>query len=565
MNQTPDPPEELKRFTVVMRGPAALVFQQDRSFGYDDYPTPLGAVQVSYRSRWPMSPVRMPGHLWVEINGAGPNFETVVPVLANAGLSGLPVMSLACNVAIQDPQIEIAFESTPGATRREFLQAYVRPESGVLSAARIAPPDAIAVVQTAVARSEYRDALLRACDQYRLALDSWAFGRESLTLAHLWMAVEAITKVQRNELMRAYAVESNQALADKLNISKQDLDPTVRREYLLAGDVDCYKKAKDASDGFEHGHLGFDVIRTAAAEVRERLARYVRHAIFRLAKVPQSTVDVLGTDPFDKPLGIWPLVKFFTGTLVGSGSELGTSEHTYPVVLWAHQLKSVAFDANGKMQVQFQDRMQPQLPPGITLEGGTYQIWDGGSGIQLNAPLDPNKRHDPVVIEAPPQPVTLGNAVFAIDDPVCAKWTQPLGSFLLNCNAMRYFALHWTQSLGGPHEFMRRPTSFRTSVRRIRWFLWRKRVPKELRARCRVAWYVALQLEETSRMLSGGVTVPEGLALIDYRHGGQAPMASTVEKLIETNKKVIANVADLRALLAEIQALPLFKSKLPTH
>jgi len=548
-----------------MRGPAALVFQQDRSFGYDDYPTPLGAVQVSYRSRWPTTPVRMPGHLWVEINGAGPNFETVVPVLANAGLSGLPVMSLACNVAIQDPQIEIAFESTPGATQREFLQAYVRPESSVLSAARIATPEAIAVVQSAVAQSEYRDALLRACDQYRLALDWWAFGRESLTLAHLWMAVEAITKVQRNELMRAHAVQSNQALADKLNVSKQDLDPTVRREYLLAGDVDCYRKAKDASDGFEHGHLGFDVIRTAAVEVRERLARHVRQAIFRLAKVPQATVDMLSSDPFDKPLGTWPLVKFVTGTLVGSGSELGTPEHTYPVVLWAHHLKSVAFDGSGKMQVQFQDRMQPQLPPGITLEGGTYQIWEGGSGIQLNAPLDPSKRHDPVVIETTPKAITLGNTVFTIDDPVCAKWTQPLGSFVLNCNAMRYFALYWTQSLGGPHEFNRRPTSFRITVRRIRWFLWRKGVPKELRARCRAAWRVAIQLEETCRMLSGGVTVPEGLALIDCRHGGEAPMASTVDKLVETNNEVIATVAELRGLLAQIQALPVFKSKPPTH
>jgi hypothetical protein len=78
------------------------------------------------------------------------------------------------------------------------------------------------------------------------------------------MAVEALTKVQRNELMRAHGAQSNQSLAVKLKVRKEELDATVRKQYLPAGDADCYKKAKDASDGFEHGYMGFDVIRSNA-------------------------------------------------------------------------------------------------------------------------------------------------------------------------------------------------------------------------------------------------------------------------------------------------------------
>ncbi len=550
-----------RRFTVVMRGPAALIFQEDRAYGYDDYPTVLGPAQVSYRSRWLPGPgsVRIPGQLWVEVNGTGPNFETVVPVLASAGLSGLPVMSLACNVAIPDPELELAFDSSPTCTRREFLQAYVRPESNQVSSARLAAPDEIASVQVAVAQSEHRDALLRAADQYRIALDSWAVGRESLTLAHLWMAIEALTKVQRHELMRTHGVQSNQSLADKLKVAKQELDATVRRKYLLDGDTDCYKKAKEASDGFEHGFLGFDVIRNAAADVRERIARYVRQAIFRLAQVPQPTVDALMRHPFDKPMGNWPLVKFFTAHLVGDAADLAAPENTYPVVLWANKLKSVDFSDDGTMHVQFQDSIRPQLSPGIKLEGGIYQVWEGGSGIQLSAPLDPDKARAQVVIESPAVSQITSNITLAIDDTASSKWAQPLGCFLLNCNSLRHLALNWIQSLGGRPEYPRRPATFDRTIKRILRFLRRKRISKPLLERCRTSWSDAIELDAVRLELSGGVAVREGLVLPDRRKHGNAPLIADIERLVQINDKAINTAKELVTLLAELQALPNFR------
>lgn len=44
--------------------------------------------------------------------------------------------------------------------------------------------------------------LSRVCDRYRLVLDSWKVGRDSLTVA---MALEAPMKVELEELKRAHS------------------------------------------------------------------------------------------------------------------------------------------------------------------------------------------------------------------------------------------------------------------------------------------------------------------------------------------------------------------------
>jgi hypothetical protein len=258
MNQKSPEKKESTRVTVVLRGPSALIFPEGRGYAIDDASTDFGPTRISYTSRWltPSKDVKMPGQLWVEVTGHGPDFESTVARLANAALRGLPIMSVAGNAAIQDPELEIAFESTEGVERREFLQAYVRPESQHVSNARFAQPDAIAQLTEAFVASPYRDELLRASDQYRMALDSWAMGGESLTLSHLWMAIEALTVPQRTELTKTQQAATNAALAEKLGLKNiKELDGHIRKQYLLAGDAECYTKAKSASDGFEHGYI----------------------------------------------------------------------------------------------------------------------------------------------------------------------------------------------------------------------------------------------------------------------------------------------------------------------
>ena len=86
-----------------------------------------------------------------------------------------------------------------------------------------------------------------------------------------------------------------------------DLDAMARRDWLLAGDADCYKEAKAASDGFEHGCGSFPDMRRAATKHRRRIALLVREAIFDLAELDDTSAAVLKGPPFDQPLGHWPL------------------------------------------------------------------------------------------------------------------------------------------------------------------------------------------------------------------------------------------------------------------
>ena len=81
----------------------------------------------------------MPRQLWIAATGFDPDFETTVYALANAALAGLPSMSVA---AMRPSKIRIGdrFDSTPDATRREFFQAYVQPESNYISEARLPHP-----------------------------------------------------------------------------------------------------------------------------------------------------------------------------------------------------------------------------------------------------------------------------------------------------------------------------------------------------------------------------------------------------------------------------------------
>ena len=47
--------------------------------------------------------------------------------------------------------------------------------------------------------------LLRACDRYRLTLNSWKVGCKSLAVIRIWMALEALTKVELEEFKRAHS------------------------------------------------------------------------------------------------------------------------------------------------------------------------------------------------------------------------------------------------------------------------------------------------------------------------------------------------------------------------
>lgn len=136
------------------------------------------------------------------------------------------------------------------------------------------------------------------------------------------------------------------------------------------------KKAKAASDGFEHGFLGYDTIREYAKDVRHRMAAYVRTAILELADIPTDVGDLLLKDPFDKPLGHWPLAKYVRGRLLGNSPTLAREGSRYPFLRWKPSITSCHPDAVGKLGIQLTDSLTAELADGITFQPQSVEVWE---------------------------------------------------------------------------------------------------------------------------------------------------------------------------------------------
>jgi hypothetical protein len=259
---------------------------------------------------------------------------------------------------------------------RDYFQSYVPPESGVFHFARQIRVDATAALLGAIARHPRGERLRRAASQYGVALDSWRLGRETLSLAHLWMALEALTKVKVEAERAARGLASREELAEVLGVPPRDLEPTVRRTLLLNGDAECYTKAKKASDGFEHGFLDFRDIHPLAQDVRHRMAEYVRGAIFELCVLDDAVTEILTKEPFDKPLGYWPPARYVWGRLRGSNPQLAVEGKAYPFLLWEPRVEECRVGEDGKIHVRFSETYTPELGEGISFEDGRHEVWE---------------------------------------------------------------------------------------------------------------------------------------------------------------------------------------------
>lgn len=364
-------------YVVVMRAPAAVFFPEGEQLLINGFPTAAGKVNIRFASRWlaVSDTDRMPGHMWIHVEGVAADLELALSVFANAGISFLPLLSVAFNAAIHEGEVELGFDSSPGCKAREYFQTYLTPESKLPYAFRRAKADLAADVCMAVAAHADVGRLLRAANQYRLALESWKQGRETLATAHLWMAIEALTKVQVRTLMLALGKNSQQDLADHLGVDLKLLDAHVRKHFLFEGDDASYAASKKASDGFEHGFMDFGQMREHGVEVRHKLANYVRVAVLRLANVPAATSERLREPPFDKPLGLWPLAKYIRGTLEGELENLAAEGQAYPFVRWNPTLKSWALDADGKVQAQLTNSFTAELGTGTTFNPQSFEAW----------------------------------------------------------------------------------------------------------------------------------------------------------------------------------------------
>lgn len=180
-----------------MRGPSSAIFDYGNHLQILDFHSVVGPVNITYATRYLKNdrPI-LPGDLWIEIKGKAKNLEVALVAFANAGLSMFPILTLSANAVTKTPDIELGFDNTPDITERDYFQNFIPPETEEIHIRRKIKIKATVSLMKAIATHTDSERLRRAANQYMLALESWRLGQETLTLAHLWMAVEALTKAK---------------------------------------------------------------------------------------------------------------------------------------------------------------------------------------------------------------------------------------------------------------------------------------------------------------------------------------------------------------------------------
>ena len=291
----------------------------------------------------------------------------------------LPVLALVSNAAIHDPIVHLAYEDTSGVNQREFFQAFVPDEKGFPFAGRRVDSSAVIALLHAIDKHPGRERIERTMTQYQLALLHWTHGQETLALAHLFMGMEVLTKVfLRRECDKRSMTE--EGLAEAFEIEKKQLDPYIRKTLLFKGNHACYKQAKQASDGFEHGFLDFNHIHTLAMDVRDQTATYLRKAIFDISGCEPSALSGITEGRYLIPLGTWNFVKYLRGTLKGDGPSLALLGEPYPIMEWRSSVTVFRKLENGKYEFAPDETVTVKIGEGIQFVPESIEVWGPNDG-----------------------------------------------------------------------------------------------------------------------------------------------------------------------------------------
>jgi hypothetical protein len=294
---------------------------------------PLNIIATP-ESTVPLSSVRIRNHvvmntdnkpfvngLTVEAAGSFNNKEDAVATLGNIALSYFHIVALAANSAI-DEQVNLLVYAPPSAGE-EGKFASQHPcdlKSPTCIVRQIGGGDLMTVIE-AVNLHIRKDRLHRAMAHYSAALLHIAPLNRVLAAESLFIACENLNRVIYQRLLKEAQLEdikgSKHILAvkngfnppsAKSNKHLYNFDSWIRETYIFKGDIECYKKLKEASDDFEHGISDFGKIIKNADSVTDLAFGYIRQSI--LTELGLSTTSELLDKRFDKPLANYsPLVQ----------------------------------------------------------------------------------------------------------------------------------------------------------------------------------------------------------------------------------------------------------------
>jgi hypothetical protein len=334
-------------FTAVLRATSrAKVRRSDPPLILQNFPSTVGPVTIVIRTRYDEKEfgIAVPRELWVEAKGDAPSLDDGLKAAMSATAPLLPVIALTANAAIGDLLPHLAFETSEGVEERAFFQSTVDTERGLPPPGRRVPVEGTVATLRAIwekgrARAGFAPRLLRAANQYLLALTYWKRRYELLCVSHIFMAAEAL-KVLALRKALGDAGDDEASLANSWGIrpneprTRQLLEATARRRIVFHGDDDTENRAREISDGYEHGYKSLGELHGPSLNVRTEAGRHVRSAFLELAGVPGEVRAELTFGRYEDPVDMSEYVRYIRGRLVGPGEELAPTGEEYPYLEW---------------------------------------------------------------------------------------------------------------------------------------------------------------------------------------------------------------------------------------
>jgi hypothetical protein len=325
----------------------------------------------------------MPGALQLEVTGHAPSLEHALSAFAEASFDVAALLTLASNAKIDPPQVDRAYETTEGVTKRRFFQNLALATNPSERRARPLERSSALRMLGCLGGNSDRDRIVRASRHYWLALGHMQPGAEHLALAHLYMGVEALTKVALTQHMQRETMDAA-GLADAWGLSSKErerlthsLEVHARRECIFAGDTETYTRAKDASDGFEHGYLAFDEVWALASQVRTKTAQHLRNALLVAAFHPGPVPETLLATGLNYPAHVGGDKHELWADIVGRPGHPGPSASEHPGLVVTPLPERVSKEPGSTFVVEKRGRLDVRLATGYGIENRRFVVESG--------------------------------------------------------------------------------------------------------------------------------------------------------------------------------------------
>jgi hypothetical protein len=315
----------------------------------------------------------LPTETFFEVNLRAGSADAAISGAGTVATGLATMISFCVNAYVPPADPVLAYESSPGVTRRRYWQRHVQGRNHELRPTRRIDVDLLFPFLQGAFTSVAAERIGRAVSQYQMALNYWSTRGRPLALAHLYMALEALAPVAegRERERLNLATDEDHARARGVDVSRTNwrevLLGWVRRDVLCEGDKPTYDAARRASDGFEHGFMPLPAYRGAASAHTAALLSYVRKAVLNLLDLDDTVREALR----DKsPIDTSPLWMEIRGELTGNvGDPNMLAEPGYsvphPCVDWKITLDDAHRTEDKRLRITPRSNLTAHMAEGV--------------------------------------------------------------------------------------------------------------------------------------------------------------------------------------------------------